>query len=185
LYQKIINNLRLKMKEVIEKLSENFRGMRTGKASAALVENILVSYYGAKTPLKQMANITAPDPNLIVIQPWDANSLGDIELALRNSDVGLNPSSDGRLIRLSLPPMTAERREELIQLIHKISEESRIVLRNLREEAWKEIKKLENQKQITEDDRYRAEKELNKEISDCNLKINNLIEDKEKEIRTI
>lgn len=185
MYQKIINNLRLKMKEVIEKLSENFRGMRTGKASAALVENILVSYYGAKTPLKQMANITAPDPNLIVIQPWDANSLGDIELALRNSDVGLNPSSDGRLIRLSLPPMTAERREELIQLIHKISEESRIVLRNLREEAWKEIKKLENQKQITEDDRYRAEKELNKEISDCNLKINNLIEDKEKEIRTI
>jgi len=185
MFQKIVNQLKPKMQEVIDKLRDNFRGIRTGKASSALVENIAVSYYGTKVPLKQMANITTPDASLIVIQPWDVNSLGDIEMAIQNSDIGINPSSDGRAIRLSLPPMTAERREELVRMIHKAAEESRIVLRNLREEAWREVKQLENQKQITEDDRYRAEKELNKIIEEFNHRINELIEAKEKEIRTI
>ena len=185
MFQKIINQLKPKMQEVIDKLGDTFRGIRTGRASSALVENIAVSYYGSKVPLKQMANITTPDASLIVIQPYDVNSLGDIELAIQNSDIGINPSSDGRAIRLSLPPMTAERREELVKMIHKTAEESRIVLRNLREEAWREVKQLESQKQITEDDRYQAEKELNKLIEDFNRKINDLIETKEKEIRTI
>ena len=185
MYQAIIRNLRPKMDEVTEKLSENFRSLRTGKANSALVENIAVSYYGTKAPLKQMANISTPDASLIVIQPWDANSLGDIELAIRNSEIGINPTSDGRVIRLALPPMTAERRQDLIRLLHKSAEECRVVLRNLREEAWKEIKKLESQKQITEDDRYRAEKELNKLIDDFNSKIDELVGAKEKEIRTI
>ena len=185
MFQKIVSQLKPKMQEVIDKLQENFRGIRTGKASSALVENIAVSYYGSKVPLKQMANITTPDASLIVIQPYDANSLGDIELAIQNSDIGINPSSDGRSIRLSLPPMTAERREELVRMIHKAAEESRIVLRNLREDAWREVKQLESQKQITEDDRYSAEKELNKIIEEFNHKINGLIETKEKEIRAI
>lgn len=173
------------MQAVVDKLAESFRTLRTGKASAALVENIQVSYYGAQTSLKQMANITAPEANLIVIQPWDTNSLGDIEQAIRNSDLNINPTNDGRVIRLALPPMTAERREELIKMIHQSAEECRVVCRNLREEAWKEIKKLEGQKELTEDDRYRAEKDLNKEILDYNNKINLLIEEKTKEIRTI
>lgn len=185
MYQRILKNLNPKMEQVIDKFAENLRSQRTGKANSGLVENILVSYYGSKVPLKQMANISTPDANLIVIQPWDTNSLGDIELAVRNSEIGLNPSSDGRTIRLSLPPMTSERREELIRMIHKMAEECRVVLRNLREEAWKEVKKLESQKQITEDDRYRAEKDLNKLIEDFNLKINKFLDDKEKEIRTI
>lgn len=185
MYQKIINNLRPKMAEVTDKLSENFRTLRTGKANSALVENIQVSYYGSKVPLKQMASISLPDPGSIVIQPWDNNSLGDIELAIRNSEIGLNPSSDGRTIRLSLPPMTAERREELVKILHKTAEECRVVLRNLREASWREVKKLESAKQITEDDRYSAEKELNKLIEDFNKKINNSVEDKEKEIRTV
>lgn len=185
MYQPIIRNLKDRMQQVADKLSLNLRGLRTGKANSALVENIMVEYYGSKVPLKQMANITIPDPNLIAIQPWDVNSLGDIELAIRNSEIGINPSSDGRSIRLSLPPMTAQRREELIRMVHKMAEEARVILRNLREEAWKEVKKLESQKQITKDDHYRAEKELNKLIDDYNLKINKLIEDKEKEIRTI
>jgi len=184
-YQKLINNLRPKMDEVVEKLTESFRALRTGKANSALVENIAVNYYGSKVPLKQMANISTPDASLIVIQPWDNNSLGDVELAIQNSDIGLNPSSDGRSIRLSLPPMTADRREELVQMIHKNAEASRVVLRNLREESWKEIKKLESQKSITEDDRYAAEKDLNKLIEDYNSKINNAVVNKEKEIRTI
>lgn len=185
MYQAILRQLESKMQEVVDKLAENLRGIRTGKANAGLVENIQVSYYGSKVPLKQMANITVPDPNLIVIQPWDVNSLGDVVLAIQNSEIGLNPSSDGRTIRLTLPPMTAERREEIIRLVHKMAEEGKIMQRNLREEAWKEVKKLESQKKITEDDRYRAEKDLNKLIEDFNLKIQNLIENKEKEIRTV
>ncbi len=185
MFQKIISNLQSKMQQVLDKLAESFRSLRTGKASASLVENISVSYYGSKVPLKQTASITTPNASLIVIQPWDANALGDIELAIQNSEIGLNPSSDGRVIRLSLPPMTAERREELVRMIHKMAEESRVVLRNLREEAWREIKNLENVKQITEDDRYVAEKELNKLIEDFNKKINVQVETKEKEIRTI
>ena len=185
MYQTIIHNLRPKMQEVIDKLSENFRSLRTGKANAALVENIAVSYYGTKMPLKQMAQISVPDANLIVIQPWDANSLGDIELAIRNSEIGASPVNDGRLIRLTLAPMTAERREELVKVLHKTAEECRVFLRNLREDSWKEIKKIETAKQITEDDRYRAEKDLNNLIEDFNKKISELIENKEKEIRTV
>ena len=185
MYQTIIRNLNPKMKQVTDKLDENLRTLRTGKANSGLVENILVDYYGSKAPLKQMANITTPDPNLIVIQPWDQNSLGDIVLAIQNSEIGLNPTNDGRAIRLVLPPMTAERREELIRSVHKMAEEARVMLRNLREDAWKDVKKLEADKKITEDDRYRAEKELNKLIEDFNLNINKIIEAKEKEIRTI
>lgn len=185
MYQSAINKLKPKMQEVVDRLAETLKGLRTGKANAALVENIVVSYYGSKVPLKQTANITIPDASLIVIQPWDANALGDIQLAIQNSGIGLNPSSDGRSIRLSLPPMTAERREELVKMIHKMAEESRVVLRNLREESWREIKSFESQKQITEDDRYTAEKELNKLIEDYNKKIDAQVEVKEKEIRTV
>jgi len=173
------------MEEVLGKIMADFQSLRIGKASSVLVENVSVTYYGSKVPLKQMANISIPDVNLIVIQPWDVNSLDDIILAIENSGIGLNPSSDGRAIRLALPPLTAERREELIKVIHKTAEECRIVLRNLREESWKEVKHLESQKQITEDDRYQAEKELNKMIEDFNLKVNRLVEVKEKEIRTV
>ncbi len=185
MYQNIIRSLRTKMQEVIDKLSESFRQLRTGKVNAALVENIQVAYYGSKVPLKQMAQISVPDASSISIQPWDANSLGDIELAIRNSEIGLNPVNDGRVVRLSLPPMTSERREELVKMIHKTAEECRVVLRNLREEAWQKVKKLESSKQITEDDRYSGEKELNKIIEEFNTKINRIIEAKEKEIRTI
>ena len=185
MYQKEIRNLIPQMDEVVVKLQDNFRSLRTGKANTTLVENIQVSYYGSNLPLKQMANLSAPNPSTINVQPWDVNALGDIELAIRNSQIGLNPTSDGRLIRLVLPPMTAERREELVKMIHQMAEECRIVLRNLRESAWREIKKFESQKLITEDDRYRAEKELNQLIEKYNLKINKLIVDKEKEIRTV
>ena len=185
MYQGILNKLRPKMQEVLEKFEDSLKGLRVSQANAALVENISVSYYGSNTPLKQMANISIPDPNLIVVQPWDNNSLNDIVLAIENSKVGLNPSSDGRTIRLVLPPMTAERREDLVKMIHTSSEQSRIVLRNLREDTWKSIKQLKTRKEITEDDCYKAEKDLNKMIDDFNLKINQLITNKEKEIRAI
>lgn len=183
--QPILNRLRPKMDEVIVKLKEDLQTVRTGKASAGLVDNILVSYYGTQTPLKQMAQISTPDANLITIQPWDNNSLGDIEMALSNANLGFGVGSDGRVVRVSLPPMTEERRLEFIKLIHQKAEAVRIILRNLREESWREIQRLEKAGSLTEDDRYRGEEELNKMIEEYNKKILEMIESKERELKTI
>ena len=181
--QPIVNKLRPKMDEVILKLKEDLQTIRTGKASTSLVDNIVVSYYGVQTPLKNMANVSTPESTLIVVQPWDISSLGDIETALRNSNLGFGLTNDGRVVRISLPPLTEERRLEFIKLAHQKAEASRIVLRNLREEAWKEIQSLEKTGGLTEDDRYRGEETLNKEIAEYNKKILGLVEDKEKELK--
>ncbi|MEI6040481.1 MAG: ribosome recycling factor [Candidatus Berkelbacteria bacterium] len=183
--QPIINKIGPKMDEVVAKLKEDLQTIRTGKASASLVDNISVSYYGASTPLKNMANVSTPDASLISIQPWDISSLNDIETALRNSNLGFGITNDGRVIRISLPPLTQERRLEFVKLTHQKAEASRIVLRTLREEAWKEIQALEKAGSLTEDDRYRGEELLNKEIADYNKKILELSELKEKELMTM
>lgn len=173
------------MDEVVQKLTEDLQMLRTGKASASLVENIQVSYYGTQTPLKNMAQISTPDAFLIVVQPWDANATGDVENSLRNSSLGFGVASDGRVIRLTLPPLTQERRAEFIKLIHQKAESCRIVLRSLRQEAWEEIQKEKKQGKLTEDDLYEGEKELNKQIEDYNQKIKKIIEDKEKDLNTV
>lgn len=173
------------MDEVVDKLSEDLQTIRTGKASAALVENIMISYYGAQTPLKNMASITTPDAFLIVIQPWDTNALSDMENSLRASDLGFGISSDGRVIRLSLPPLTQERRMEFIKLIHQKAESARITLRTLRQETWEEIQKQKKDGTLTEDDLYQGEKDLNKLIENYNNKIKTVIENKEKELKVL
>ncbi len=173
------------MDEVIQKFKEDLKTIRTGKASASLVENIQIAYYGTQTPLKNMAQISTPDAFLIVVQPWDANAIGDVENSLRNSDLGFGISSDGRVIRLTLPPLTQERRVEFIKLIHQKAESARVVLRNLREEAWREIQKEEKEGTLTEDDKYQGEKELNKLIDSFNDKIKLAIEEKERELKTV
>lgn len=183
--QEIFNQLRPKMDEVLVKLGEELHGIRTGKASPSLVENISVSYYGVQTPLKNMANVTAPDASLLAIQPWDVNSLSDIENALRNSNLGLAVSNDGRVVRISLPPLTEERRNEFVKLIHQKEEVCRIALRNLRKDAWEEVQRLQKASEITEDDRYRGEEDLNKIIEDYNKKIQTVIDAKEKDLKTI
>lgn len=182
--QPIINRLRPKMDEVIQSFDQDLRTIRTGKASTSLVDNITVSYYGTQTPLKQMANVTTPDASLITVQPWDINALGDIENALRNSNLGGGITNDGRVIRIALPPLTEERRNEFIKMVHQKAESSRIALRNLRKEAWDEVQKLEKAGQITEDDRYRGEQDLNKAIEDYNKKILTIVENKERELKT-
>jgi ribosome recycling factor len=185
MYQTEMKILRQKFEQVIDKLKEDFKGIRTGRASSGLVENIIVSYYGQNTPLKQMANITTPDAALIQIQPWDKNSLGDIELAIRNSDLNLSPTNDGNVVRISLPPMTQERREELVRNISKKGEEARIALRNVRGETWEQIQKMQKSGSITEDDKYSAEEELNKTINDYNKIIETVLKEKETEIKSI
>ena len=185
MYEKEIRELRAKFEQVIEKLKEDFASIQTGRASTGLVENIQVSYYGSTAPLKQMATLTVPDSSHIAIQPWDKNALGDIELAIRNSDSGLSAVNDGNIIRVNLPPMTQEHREELIKNISRKGEEARIALRNLRGDSWDRIRKMEKDGTITEDDRYSAEKELNDQINDYNQKIEKVISEKEKDLREI
>lgn len=185
MYQTLIRELKKKMDEVLEKLQDEFKKIHTGRANATLVEEIKVSYYGNETPLKQMANISTPDANLIVIQPWDTNSLGDIENAIRNSEIKVNPVNDGKVVRISLPPLNEERRNELVKLIKNMSEEARVMLRNLRGEVWDQVRDLEKEGKVTEDDKYTAEKELNKEIEEYNKKIEEAVERKEVDLKKI
>lgn len=185
MFQTIINRIRPKMEEILKKLEDEFRNIRTGRANTNLIENLKVSYYGTETPLKQMASLTTPTSSSILITPWDQSSLGDIEQAIGNSDLGLNPINDGRNIRINLPPLTEERRSELVKMIGKMAEETKVGLRIARQEAWEEVKKLEQASKITEDDRYRAEDELNKVIDDFNKKIEEMSEKKEAELMKI
>ncbi|MDH4358674.1 MAG: ribosome recycling factor [Candidatus Berkelbacteria bacterium] len=185
MYQQEIKTLKQKFDQIAGRLSEDLATVRTGRASTSLVENITVSYYGSTAPLKQMATLSTPDPSQIVIQPWDKNSLGDIELAIRNSDLNLSPVNDGNAVRVVLPPMTQERRDELIRNIHRKGEEARVALRSVRQDSWEKVKKMEKDKKITEDDRYAAEKELNELIDSYNQKVEEAIVNKEKELRSI
>lgn len=182
MYQEIIKKTENSMKEALEFLKNDLSKMRAGKANISMISDIVVDYYGSKASLKQLATILTPEPQLIIIQPYDKNSLKNIEKAIQTSKLGLTPTNDGKIIRINIPPLTEERRKEIVQVLNQKLEESRIVLRNIREENWKEIKKLESEGKITEDDKYKAQDELNKLINDYNNKIKELGEAKEREI---
>lgn len=185
MYSSIIKELTGDFEKIIERLREDFANIRTGRASTSLVENIKVNYYGSVSILKQMATLSTPDASQIIIQPWDKNALGDVELAIRNSDLNLSGVNDGNVVRIILPPMTEERRNELIRNISKKGEEARIALRNVRQQAWDKIKKMEKDGEVTEDDKYSGEKELNEIIETFNKKVEEIVKLKEQELRTI
>lgn len=174
-----------RMQEVVTKYTDSLKTIHTGRASTLLVEDIMVSAYGSMTPLKGVANISTPDATLITITPWDKSTMTAIEAAIRDSGRNLNPSNDGNMIRIALPPMSSERREELVKLVNKMAEESRIALRNVRKDAWEEVQKQVKDGALTEDDKYDGEKDLNKMIDEFNDKIAEMTSGKEKEIRTI
>ncbi len=174
-----------KMQEALDRFNESLKTIHTGRASSNLVDDILIESYGSRVSLKQVANVATPDATLVTITPWDKANLGPIESAIRESGRNLNPTNDGTTIRITLPPMSQERREEFVKLVHKMAEETRIGLRNIRKDAWEEVQKQERDGALTEDDRYGGEKELNKMIEEFNEKIMQLIVTKEKEIRTI
>ncbi|MHB1006917.1 MAG: ribosome recycling factor [Chloroflexota bacterium] len=142
----------VKMRKAVDALRRDLVTIRTGRASPQIVERLAVEYYGVPTPLNQVASISAPEARLLVIQPWDRNVLSLIEKAILKSDLGLNPSNDGRIIRLVIPQLSEERRRDLVKMVHKKVEESRVALRNLRRDAVDELKELEKEKLITEDD---------------------------------
>ncbi len=157
-----LSNIEKKMKKSVEGLKEELASIRTGHATPALVEHIKVEYAGVPTPLNQIAGISAPGARLLVIQPWDKSCMHNIEKAILKSDIGINPSNDGNVIRLSIPPLTEERRQELIKMVRRRVEERRIAIRNLRREAMDELKKLEKEKDISQDEHKRALDQLQK-----------------------
>ena len=151
-----------RMRRVLEALRKELATIRTGRANPALVENLTVDYYGVPTPLSHLASITAPEARLLVIQPWDKEVLSLVEKAILRSDLGLVPSNDGRLLRLPLPPLTEERRRELVRLVRKKVEEGRVALRNIRQEVHSRLRAMERDKQLSQDDHRRAQERLQK-----------------------
>ncbi|MBI9016204.1 MAG: ribosome recycling factor [Phycisphaerae bacterium] len=149
-----------KMEKAIEHLKKEFRGLRTGRASTALVENLIVSYYGADTPMKQLANLSTPEPTMILIKPFDTSCIKDIDKAIQAANIGITPQSDGRMIRLNVPPLSGERRQQLATQLKHSAEAARVSVRNLRRDANKAIDAAQKAKAITEDERDNGKKEM-------------------------
>lgn len=169
----------------ITHLLEECTKIRTGRANPGIVENLLIDYYGTRTPLKQIANISIPEPRQIMIQPWDKGALGAIETAIRESDLGLNPGNDGLGVRLVLPQLTEDTRKDLVKVLNVRAEEARITVRNIREELWKEIQDLEKAGTISEDDKFTGKDTLQKVVDDYNQQIEDIRKKKEGEILTV
>ncbi|MCF6463305.1 ribosome recycling factor [Clostridium sp. Cult1] len=174
-----------KMKKTVEVYKEDLKSVRAGRANPALLDQITIDYYGTATPLKQVASISAPEPRLLVIQPWDVNLISTIEKEILKSDLGLNPSNDGKLIRLPIPLLTEERRKELVKVVRKSAENAKISIRNIRREANDIIKKMEKDKTISEDDRKAAENETQKITDKYIDEIDDLTNKKEEELLEI
>jgi ribosome recycling factor len=174
-----------KMNKAILKLSKDFNKLRTGRASASLVEDILIDYYNTPTPLKQLASISIPDSRTIAIQPWDRNAISDVEKGIMKSDLGLTPINDGKLIRINIPPLTEERRKELVKVAKKYTEDAKIAIRNIRREGNETLKKMKNNKEITEDDLFSGQEEIQKITDKYIEKAEELFKEKEKEIMEI
>ena len=174
-----------KMNKSIDSISADFAAVRAGRANAAVLDRIMVDYYGTPTPIQQIASISSPDPRSLVIQPWDASAVKLIEKAIQNSDLGINPQNDGRSIRLSFPQLTEERRKELVKQIHKYAENGKVAVRNIRRDAMDNFKKQEKKSEITEDELKQAEKDLQKLTDDSCKKIDELLAKKEKELMSV
>jgi len=183
--KEVLRNTEERMKKVITATKREFAAVRTGRASTALVEGMHVDYYGTATPLKQLANISAPDVKLIVIQPWDPSSLAEIEKAIQKSSLGAMPTNDGKVIRISIPPLSEERREELIKITKKMAEDGRVSVRTVRRDANEQIKKLEKDKLATEDEAFKSQEEVQKLTEKYIKEIDAILAEKDKELMEV
>ena len=183
--EEIFEDLKDRMGKAIESLKREYSRLRTGRASISLLDGIRVSYYDTPTPLNQMASLAVPEPRLIVIQPWDKTAIEDIEKAILKSELGLTPINDGKVIRISIPPLTEERRKELVKVARKMSEENKVAIRNIRRDANEMLKDLKKEKEITEDDLYRSQEEVQKATDQFISQVEELCAAKEKEILEI
>lgn len=180
-----IQNMEGRMKKSISALENEFNTLRSGRASAAMFDKIRVDYYGQETPLSQVASVSVPEARLVVIQPWDKSLLSPIEKALLKSELSLNPNNDGKLIRINIPPLTEQRRKELVKLAKSTAETSRVSIRNIRRDAIDELKKLEKGKEITEDELKLGQDQIQKLTDSYIADINTLLEAKESEIMEV
>jgi ribosome recycling factor len=174
-----------KMKTSVDDALRKFASMRTGRASVHLLDNIVVEYYGTPTPLNQMAAISAPEPQMLTIQPWDQTSIGAIEKAIRVSDLGINPSNDGKLVRLPIPPLTEERRKQMVRSLHESAEEHRTAIRNIRRDANDKVKQLLKDKTVSEDEERQSLAEIQKLTDSYIERINDLMKKKEEELMKV
>jgi len=178
----LFNETKGDMQRAIKALERDLSKIRTGRASVALVEEITVEYYGSPTPLNQLASISVPDSRLITIQPWDPSALSAIEKAILKSNIGLTPSNDGKRICINIPPLTEERRKELVKLVKKIGEEAKVSIRNLRRKANDILKKMKKNKEISEDDFYQGQEKIQKITDEFIVKVEGILSKKEDEI---
>lgn len=180
--KELLADAKQRMAKAVEAVKSEFTTVRSGRASVGLLDRIHVDYYGSSTPLKQLANVAAPEARLLTVQPYDKSAMKVIEKAIRESDLGLNPSNDGVVIRLPIPTLTEERRKELVKLIHRLAEDGRVAVRNIRRDTMKDLKELVHEGEVGEDAEKRAEQELQKHTDEHVRKIDELVKHKEAEI---
>ena len=178
----LIEDAKRRMDKSVETAAHSFDTVRTGRASAALLDRIQIDYYGQLTPLKQLATINVPEPRLLTLQPFDPTSIKTIERALQESDLGLTPSNDGKLVRLPIPQLTEERRKELVKVVRHLAEEGKVAIRNVRRDVMHDLRELKKEGEVGEDDERRAESELQRFTDEATDQIDNALKGKEEEI---
>ena len=181
----VMKDVDRRMHGAIETLHSEFKQLRTGRASLAMLDGVVVSYYGNDTPLNQVASLSIPEPSMIVAQPWDKSMIAPIEKAIRSADLGLNPASDGKVVRIPVPPLTEERRKELVKKAHQMAEEVRTAIRQVRRDGNEKVKKMQKDHQISEDDEKRALDEIQKLTDRFTEQVGEILSHKEKEIMEV
>ena len=183
--KELLKNTEEKMNKTVAVLERDYKSIRAGRANVSVLDRITVDYYGCQTPIQQMAAVSVPEPRILMIQPWDATTLKDIEKAILTSDIGINPQNDGRVIRLSFPPLTEERRKDIVKEVRKTAEENKVAIRNTRRDAIEKLKALKKANTITEDDVADGEKKIQNLTDKFCKEIDDLAALKEKEIMEI
>lgn len=181
----ILKDAESRMKKTIESVTHELGGIRSGKATPALLDSVQVEAYGQKQPLNQLASISVPDPKSLVVQPWDKNIIGDVVKAIQVAELGFNPQVEGNVVRIPVPPLSEERRRELVKLCKKVGEEGKVAIRNIRRDANDNLKKAEKDKEISEDQQHRAMDKIQKFTDDYTKQIDDLAEKKEKELMSV
>ncbi|GED70206.1 ribosome-recycling factor [Brevibacillus reuszeri] len=180
--QSVLKDMEDRMNKAINTLKKDLSSLRAGRANPAMLDRVLVDYYGSPTPISQLANISVPEPRMLIIQPWDKAALKEIDRALQQSDLGISPSNDGVVIRMVIPPLTEERRKDLVKLAGKSGEDSKVAIRNIRRDANDDIKKLEKAATISEDESRRHQESIQKTTDKFIAEVDKIVKDKEKDI---
>ena len=183
--KELLKNTEEKMNKTVGVLERDYKSIRAGRANVSVLDRVTVDYYGCPTPIQQMAAVSVPEPRVLMIQPWDASTLKDIEKAILTSDIGINPQNDGRVIRLSFPPLTEERRKEIVKDVKKMAEENKVAIRNTRRDALEKLKSLKKANTITEDDQANGEKKVQTLTDKYCAEVDSICAAKEKEILEI